>query len=299
MIETRLLQQFIAVAEHQNMHRAAAALHMAQPPLSQAIKRLEDRLGFALFVRTPKGMQLTTAGQAFLNTAQTLLADLNQGVSHARLVAAGKRGQLVVTALALAQYPALLQALKQFQDQHPQAQLIIKEQASALQQQALLNGEADIAFLRPLQPHHNALNQRLWASEHIVLALPQQHPLAQASSVRLSDFATSAFIFSPAAMGPQHRQTLLDYCTAAGFNPLIGQEVTATSTILALVGSGFGVALVSDAFAHAQAHPRVVFKTIDPIEGHTQPSLTLHVGWHQDNSNPLLQAFLAQLNLMP
>lgn len=297
MIETRLLQQFIAVAEHQNMHRAAAHLHMAQPPLSQAIKRLEDKVGCPLFIRTSKGMQLSSAGAAFWVTAQGLLADLAQGIDHARLVAQGKRGRLVVTSLSLAPYPSLLTQLKRFQDQHPQVQLVLKEQASALQQQGLLAQTADLAFLRPLVPAQPTLTHRLWATEDIMLALPSSHPQAAAATVTLADFATQPFIFSPAAAGPQHHQTLLAYCHAAGFRPLIVQEVVATHTILALVGSGFGVALLSSAFANGSLPTDVVLKPIAPMAQHQRPVLPLHVSWHQDNHNPLLGLLLAQLGL--
>ncbi|MBP6562316.1 MAG: LysR family transcriptional regulator, partial [Neisseriaceae bacterium] len=283
MIETRLLQQFIAVAQHQNVHRAAVHLHMAQPPLSQAMKRLEEKLGFALFIRSPKGMQLTTAGQMFLKTAQALLLDLQHGVNQARLVAQGKRGQLVVTTLALAQYPELLQALKRFQTQHPDVRLVLKEQASAPQQQSLLAHTADVAFLRPLPPSQPVLKQRLWATEDIMIAMPHSHPLAEAAQVNLADCADAPFIFSPAALGSQHHQTLIDYCAAAGFSPRIAQEVTATHTIMALVGSGFGLALLSSAFAHTHAQTNVVLKPIAPIHGHTKPVLPLHVSWHPDN----------------
>ena len=84
MIETRLLRQFIAVAEELHFHKAAARLHMAQPALSQAINRLEDKLGFSLLLRDRRGVQLTTAGSAFLHTAYRTLQELASGIEHAR-----------------------------------------------------------------------------------------------------------------------------------------------------------------------------------------------------------------------
>ena len=86
MIETRLLRQFVAVAEELHFHKAAARLHMAQPPLSQAIGRLEDKLGFSLFLRNKRGVRLTAAGTAFLDTAYRTLAELEQGIEYARNV---------------------------------------------------------------------------------------------------------------------------------------------------------------------------------------------------------------------
>ncbi len=99
MIETRLLRQFIAVAEELNFNKAAIRLHMAQPPLSQAINRLEDKLGFSLFTRNKRGVKLTPAGDAFLNTAYSTLKELELGIEHARQVSQGIAGKLTVTAL--------------------------------------------------------------------------------------------------------------------------------------------------------------------------------------------------------
>lgn len=89
MIETRLLRQFIAVAEELHFHKAAQRLHMAQPPLSQAINRLEEKLGFGLLLRNKRGVRLTAAGAAFLDTAYRTLAELEQGIEYARNVSAG------------------------------------------------------------------------------------------------------------------------------------------------------------------------------------------------------------------
>lgn len=107
MIETRLLRQFIAVAEELHFHKAAERLHMAQPPLSQAISRLEDKLGLRLFTRSRREVVLTPAGQAFVQTAYRTLKELEQGVAYARQVAQGVAGVLTVTAVSIAYYEPL------------------------------------------------------------------------------------------------------------------------------------------------------------------------------------------------
>ena len=97
MIETRLLRQFIAVAEELHFNRAAQRLHMAQPPLSQAIQRLEAQVGAPLLARTNRSVTLTPAGAAFLETARRMLAALDEGVAQARRVAQGMEGHLTAT----------------------------------------------------------------------------------------------------------------------------------------------------------------------------------------------------------
>ncbi|OBV40142.1 LysR family transcriptional regulator [Janthinobacterium psychrotolerans] len=111
MIETRLLRQFIALAEEPDFRRAAERLHMAQPPLSQAILRLEEQLGYPVFARTNRKVDLTAAGTAFLATARQVLAALEQGVAETRRVAQGRAGHLRPGFIQVTPYAHVLDAL--------------------------------------------------------------------------------------------------------------------------------------------------------------------------------------------
>ena len=219
MIETRLLRQFIAVAEELHFHKAAIRLHMAQPPLSQAINRLEGKLGFSLFTRSKRGVKLTPAGGVFLDAAYSTLNELERGIEHARQVAEGIAGKLTVTAVSITYYASLLSSLRRFRETFPKVQLVIKEMPSASQAKAIVSGEADIAFMRKLPIAAQNVESRLLLNEQIVMALPADHSKADAGQIDLRDFAGEDFVFTPQALGSGYHSQLIALCEAAGFLP--------------------------------------------------------------------------------
>lgn len=235
MIETRLLRQFIAVAEELHFHKAAQRLHMAQPPLSQAINRLEEKLGFGLLLRNKRGVRLTAAGAAFLDTAYRTLAELEQGIEYARNVSAGVSGKLTITAISIAYYDSLLNRLRRFRETYPNVQLTIREMPSASQAKALLAGEADIGFMRRLPLPVGTLEARLLLDEQIVMALPASHPMARFEAVDLREFADEDFVFTPQALGGGYHAQLVALCESAGFYPKVVQEAAQIHTLLGLV----------------------------------------------------------------
>lgn len=219
MIETRLLRQFIAVAEELHFHKAAERLHMAQPPLSQAINRLEEKLGFSLLLRNKRGVRLTAAGAAFLDASYRTLAELEKGIEYARNVSAGVSGKLTITAISIAYYDSLLGSLRRFRETYPNVQLTIREMPSASQAKALLAGEADIGFMRRLPLPAGTLEARLLLDEQIVMAMPASHAKAQQGEVDLREFADEDFVFTPQALGGGYHAQLIALCEAAGFHP--------------------------------------------------------------------------------
>lgn len=242
MIETRLLRQFIAVAEELHFHKAAIRLHMAQPPLSQAINRLEGKLGFSLFTRSKRGVKLTPAGGVFLDAAYSTLNELERGIEHARQVTEGIAGKLTVTAVSITYYASLLSSLRRFRETIPKVQLVIKEMPSASQAKAIVSGEADIAFMRKLPIAAQNVESRLLLNEQIVMALPADHPKAGAGQIDLRDFAGEDFVFTPQALGSGYHSQLIALCEAAGFYPRVVQEAAQLHTLIGLVACGFGVA---------------------------------------------------------
>ncbi|MFG0417701.1 LysR family transcriptional regulator [Pseudomonas sp. zjy_8] len=293
MIETRLLRQFIAVAEELHFHKAAQRLHMAQPPLSQAINRLEEKLGFGLLLRNKRGVRLTAAGAAFLDTAYRTLAELEQGIEYARNVSAGVSGKLTITAISIAYYDSLLNRLRRFRETYPNVQLTIREMPSASQAKALLAGEADIGFMRRLPLPAGTLEARLLLDEQIVMALPASHPKARHEAVDLREFADEDFVFTPQALGGGYHAQLVALCEAAGFYPKVVQEAAQIHTLLGLVACGFGVALVPASFVHSTPRERVQFCPIRPIDGQPAPGLGLYMKWNAQNASPALANFIA------
>ena len=296
MIETRLLRQFIAVAEELNFNKAAIRLHMAQPPLSQAINRLEDKLGFSLFTRNKRGVKLTPAGDAFLNTAYSTLKELELGIEHALQVSQGIAGKLTVTALSIAYYESLLSTLRQFRESYPKVQLIIKEMPSSSQARAILSGEADIAFMRKLPISAQNVESRLLLDEEIVIALPADHPKAKEGRIDLRDFAGEDFVFTPQALGIGYHSQLIALCEAAGFYPRVAQEAAQIQTLIGLVACGFGVALVPESIAGSIMRDKVLFRRINSVTASPNPAIGLYMSWNTDNQSPLMDSFISMLD---
>ncbi|MDF3242601.1 LysR family transcriptional regulator [Pseudomonas veronii] len=296
MIETRLLRQFIAVAEELHFHKAAIRLHMAQPPLSQAINRLEDKLGFRLFTRNKRGVKLTPAGGAFLNAAYSTLKELELGIEHARQVSDGIAGKLTVTAVSIAYYESLLNTLRQFRETYPKVQLIIKEMPSSSQAKAILSGEADIAFMRKLPISAENVESRLLLDEEIVMALPAHHPKAKEGQIDLRDFAGEDFVFTPEALGTGYHSQLIALCEAAGFYPKVVQEAAQIHTLIGLVACGFGVALVPESIANSIMRDKVLFRRIYPVTASPNPAIGLYMSWNIHNESPLMDSFISMLD---
>jgi len=292
MIEIRLLRQFIAVAEELHFHRAALRLNMAQPPLSQAINRLEDKLGFSLFSRNKREVKLTAAGTAFLQAAYRTLKELEQGVEYARQVADGIAGVLTITAVSIAYYEPLLNTLRQFREAFPKVQLVIKEMPSSSQAKALLAAEADIAFMRKLPFAAQNIESRLLLDEAIIMALPLDHPKAQSGPIELRDFAEEDFVFTPQALGSGYHNQLIRLCEAAGFYPRVVQEAAQLHTLVGLVSCGFGVALVPESIAGSATGNKVVFRPIRPLTESANPAIGLYMSWHAHNPSPLISSFI-------
>src|SRR5580698_6408894 len=148
MIAARLLNQFIAVAEELHFGRAAARLHMAQPPLSQAIQNLEEMVGVALFARSRHFVALTPAGKVFLDEARALLAQGQQAIDAARRANEGVSGRVAVGFVGSVSYELLPRMLRQFRIRFPTIHIDLRELTSVEQIENLRTGKIDIGILR-------------------------------------------------------------------------------------------------------------------------------------------------------
>ena len=242
MIELRLLRQFVAVAEELHFRRAAERLHMAQPPLSAAIRRLEDEIGATLLIRGSRHVALTAAGAVLLQEARRVLATLEGGVARTRLAASGRVGTLDLTFLSnCAVLPA---ALRGFRLACPEVDLRLHEASTADQVARLLDGTADVGLLRPPGTPAPELAFERVLSQPLRLAVPADHALAAAATVALEDLADAGFVATPREKGAGFHDFVLDICRRAGFAPRIVQRARQMHTVKALVASGVGVAMV-------------------------------------------------------
>ncbi|MEG1767950.1 MAG: LysR family transcriptional regulator [Comamonas sp.] len=294
MIETRLLQQFIAVAEELHFNRAAQRLHMAQPPLSQAIRRLEREMGLALFERTNRSVALTPAGAAFANTARQILQSLDDGVAQTQRVAQGLEGLLTLTFINIAPYAPLLRALRGFRLASPGVAFTMQEATTQQQVQALESGAADIGFLRTPGTTTPQLQFETLLREPICVALPAGHRLAGSAQIALALFKHEAFVASPRPLGPGLHDQLIALCQAAGFVPRVVQQARQMQTLIALVASGFGMALVPASLATGAQHD-VVFRPIAVDAPHALCTLELLMAWNPGRPSAIRDRLIAQV----
>lgn len=294
MIETRLLRQFIAVAEELHFNRAAERLHMAQPPLSQAIRRLESEVGSPLLLRTNRSVSLTPAGVSFLATAKRILLELDEGVAQTRRVAQGLEGHLNVTLINITSYLPLLRALRDFRQESPAVAFTMQEATTHEQVLALESGAADIGFLRTPGTTTPSLCFETILLEPIVVALPAGHRLYAHGVIELTELANEAFVASPRRQGQGFHDQLISLCQTAGFQPRIVQEARQLQTVIALVACGFGIALVPASLA-LTSRQDIVFRPIEVDAPDDLRHLALLMAWHKDRVSPVRDRLIEEI----
>ncbi|HEY9621418.1 MAG TPA: LysR substrate-binding domain-containing protein, partial [Crinalium sp.] len=181
-MELRHLRYFMAVAEELHFGRAAERLHMAQPPLSQQIRQLEDELGFSLFHRTKRNVQLTEAGSLFLEGCQKIFEQLDQAIQMGQQASRGEVGKLAIGFVSSAAYNVLPSILQQFHKAFPAIHLALRELTTDQQLQWLRDGRIDVGLLRP-PIDDDTFGLTTIFEEPLVVALPETHPLAEQEQI--------------------------------------------------------------------------------------------------------------------
>jgi DNA-binding transcriptional LysR family regulator len=248
----RQLAQFVAVAETLSFRGAAQRLHMSQPPLTQAIQRLERSLGVKLLERSRASVRLTAAGEVFLEEARRLLARTQDMMEATRRAAEGARGRLriaFVPSAALRLLPAIIIELRR---RYPEIELELRSETTTMQLASLRDDRADAGILVP--PLRDAADLRTTPlrRERIVAAVPASHALAARTAIRLRELAEEPFILFPLSQGPAFLSAILLACRRAGFFPRVVQEAAQVQMILTLVACGMGVSLVPAAMRAVQ-----------------------------------------------
>jgi DNA-binding transcriptional LysR family regulator len=218
MVEHRHLRYFIAVAEELNFTRAADRLHMAQPPLSAAIRQLERDLGAQLLSRTTRHVALTDAGKAFLVGARRVLESLELAVDAAQRAAVGQLGTLRVAFGAASRFETLPAIGRAFRRSHPDVAVVTEEMWNVQMGRALRTGLVDVAVA--LCPELCAdLCCEVVRRERIVALVPRRHPLAGGVGIALGGLAADPFVLPPRGTAPRLHDTLIELCRRSGFEP--------------------------------------------------------------------------------
>jgi DNA-binding transcriptional LysR family regulator len=292
MVTSRLLGQFIAVAEELHFGRAAARLHMAQPPLSQAIRNLEEIVGVQLLARSKHAVSLTPAGKAFLDEARELIAHGQRAIDTARRASEGLTGKIRIGFMGSVSYELLPRILREFRAQFPAIHVDLREQTSVEQIESLHAGRIDLGIVRMPAVNAADLNTRIIEVERFVAVLPQDHPLAASTSLRLEDLAESPFMIFPADKSPSLHAKFLMACDEAGFSPQIAHEAWQMASMVSLVAAGMGVALLP-AQVRNSPHPGVVYKDLENDSEHLE--LRIAAAWRPDNLSAGVYSMLSVL----
>jgi DNA-binding transcriptional LysR family regulator len=287
MPELRHLRYFVVVAEELNFSRAATRLHMAQPPLSVAIRQLEQELGTDLFVRTTREVRLTDAGGALLDGARRTLAEADRAVTAAKRAGAGELGQLRVAfswSVRFETLPALGQALRA---RHPDVELLTQEMWNARMIEALRTGTVDVAVA--LCPELAAdVADEVIRTESVVAILAAKHRLANEEAIALGSLRDEAFLLFPRELAPRLHDVMVGLCRGAGFEPKLRSESFHTGWDLLLLADDPVVAIAPRSVASELPEGVVAVSLSDSAD-----ALETRLLWRDDDPSPSLQAFRA------
>jgi DNA-binding transcriptional LysR family regulator len=285
-IEFNQLRCFVAVAEELHFGRAAARLHMTQPPLTRHIQLLEHALGVELFERTSRSVRLTKAGGVFLTDAVRLLQFAEQAALTARRFGEGEVGKVTVGFTAVSGYDLIPSLIASARAAIPGITMVLKEMVSVGQFAALEAGTIDLGMVRPLATLA-ALDFQLVAREPLVLALPAGHALARKDHVVLADLHRQPFIMYSPDEGKYFHDLIHALFSAPVVVPDYVQHISQTHSVVGLVRAGLGVAIVPESACNFNVRG-VEFRTIADASAHAE----LYMAWRTDHRNPALRTFL-------
>jgi LysR family transcriptional regulator, transcription activator of glutamate synthase operon len=262
-MDLRQLRYLVALAEERNFTRAASSEHIAQPALSQQIRRLEDELGLALVERTTRRVSLTEAGELLAVRARRVLAELEAAQSELQALRGMYTGHVTIGAMHTMGPVDLSLALALFHERHPHVELTVREQSSEEMAEMLRIDELDLAFLsvtERVESHGLGLQQLV--AEELVAVLPREHRLGKRRQVRMAELDGEQFISF--RTGARLRELLVAAGRHAGFEPRVTLESNESQRIRRLVARGLGVAILPRSDAEGPGADVCVARLVAP-----------------------------------
>jgi LysR family transcriptional regulator, transcription activator of glutamate synthase operon len=286
-MELRQLRYLVALAQERHFTRAAAREHIAQPALSQQIRRLEDELGLALVERTTRHVSLTDAGELLVGRAQRILAELEAANAELEALRGVQTGHVTVGSMHTMGPVDVSLALAIFHERHPRVELTVREQSSEELAEMLRVDELDLAFLsvtERVESHGLALQQLV--SEELVVVLPRQHRLSRRRRIRMAELAGEQFVsFRP---GARLRELLEWAGREAGFEPRVTLESNESERVRRLVARGMGVAILPRSDAVRPGPETALAKLVEP-----ELARDITLAWRADRRHsPAAREFL-------
>ncbi|MEO3763460.1 LysR family transcriptional regulator [Streptomyces sp. B8F3] len=286
MVDLRQMRYFIAVAEELHFGRAAARLHMAQPPLSRQIRLLEGAVGARLLDRSRRSVALTAAGRVFLAEARATVRQADRAVELTRRAARGETGQLAVAFIDAAIYSVIPPVVRRFSQVRPGVELSVTELRIPDQIREVAEGRLHAGFVHPPVSDPRLAVETVF-TEELAVALPGGHPLAGRSRVDLAELAGTPLVQFPREINPPLFDDIVALCRAAGYTPPSLREASPKQTVIGLVAAGLGASLLPASLENLR-RDGVVYR---PLAG---PGLTVDTSviWRRTDRDPVLHAFL-------
>ena len=278
---------FVAVAEELHFGRAAERLCMTQPPLSRQIQLLEHSLGTKLFERNSRSVRLTAAGRVFLTDATRLLALAKQAATTAQRTSKGKTGRVTVAFTTVMGYELMPKLIAAAQDSLPDIDIVLREMTAMSQLEALESNTIDAGFLWPLSSRL-PLKHEVVFRDPLVVALPKKHPLASLECISLSELNGLSFVMYSPERGRYFYSLVNGILVSAGVTPRYIQYLDQILTVVSLVSTGIGIAIVPASVARFQ-FDNVLFRPIKDRPVVAEGRMI----WRGDHHNPALDTFRA------
>lgn len=286
------LRYAVAAADHGSFRRAAEALLLRQSTLSRCIRQLEERIGVTVFERSSGGVQATPAGHDFLRMARSILEQMNALLTTAHSTGRGRAGRLAVGFFTSLSAGNLRATLVDFRQRFPKIELAMVENLRTRLVTALRNGGIDIAIATGDAPLLDGTAMPLW-SERIMVALPQDHPLAARGTIYWTDLRNETVLLSQYDPGRELEDLLMAKLVSPADRPKLARHDVSRGIIKSLVSVGFGVSLVAESDIGA-SFSGLVYREIRDGAGPSRIGYSAY--WNPDNDNPTLESFLNMLS---
>ncbi|HEX5010161.1 MAG TPA: LysR substrate-binding domain-containing protein [Planctomycetota bacterium] len=290
LVELRHLHYFLAVAEELHFGRAAARLGIAQPPLSQQIRRLEAALDVTLFDRTGRRTTLTAAGRALAARAPAVLEAAASLRDDVREAARGRAGVLRIGAGASASLGVVPEMIARFRASYPDVVVRLDDRASAPHDERLRQRLIDLALLRSPVPGMRATVVR---EERLLAVVPHAHPLGRRRSIRVAELRNEPFVLFPREVAPDFHDDVQAAFVRAGFTPRIVAQATEWATVASMVAAGMGVTVAPTS---AATMPRAGASYVQLRDADVRVRL---LALSRDEDDPLVSAFVAEAMRTP
>lgn len=286
-MELRHLRYFVAVAETENVSRAALKLHVSQPALSRQISDLEDEIGFLLLERSAKSVRLTDAGRIFLTEARAVLVHAEEAVKAAKAVATGQRGELNVGYAPTPTVRILPATLRAFQAERPAVRVKLHDLTTDEMIAGLRKSSLQIAILvRPTRAMLRGLHFEELARDQIRLAVPPTHPFAKLRSISVARLAGEPLVAYNRKEYPDYHELLATIFAPTKSQPRIVEEYEGGGGLVTAVEAGTGLALVAQSLS-CSIGPRLKLIPIVPAPA----PIIIGAAWSRDRFTPAAEQF--------